>query len=97
MCNGLGVASTYRRNGVKTLEGPWVWPITKGRMGLIGLGVTKLWRQNGVKGLASQKGPGYGQNGVKGLSRQKGPMGVGRMGLRDLAGRRVLWVWAKWG
>ena len=58
---------------VKTLEGHWVWPITKGRMGLIDLGVANLWRQNGVKGLTSQKGPGCGQNGVKGFNRQKGP------------------------
>ena len=57
---------TWRRNRVKTLEGPWVWPITKGRMGLIDLGVANRSRQNGVKGLASQKGPGCGQNGVNG-------------------------------
>ena len=65
---------------VKTLEGPWVWPITKGRMGLIDLGVANLGRQNGVKGLAC-KGPGYGQNGVKGLCHQKGP-GCGQNGVK---------------
>ena len=45
-----------------------MWPITKGRMGLIDLGVASLWRQKGVKIITSQKGPG-----VKGLSHQKGP------------------------
>ena len=34
--------STWRQNRVKTLERPWVWPITKGRMGLINLGVANL-------------------------------------------------------
>ena len=57
-----------------------MWPITKGRMGLIDLGVANLWRQNGVKGHMSQEGPGCGQYGVKRLSRQKGP-GYGQNGV----------------
>ena len=51
------MASIWRRNRVKTLAGPWVWPISKCRMGVIDLGVAYLSRQNGVKGLSHQKGP----------------------------------------
>ena len=90
---GPGCGPYMEGNRVKTLEGPWVWPITKGRMGLIDLGVANLWRQNGVKGLTSQnlsdlaayRVLGFGQNGVNEHEPLEGswvwPISEGRMGL----------------
>jgi hypothetical protein len=74
------VALTWRRNRVKTLEGPWVWSITKGRMGLIDLGVANLGRQNGVKGHEPPEGSWVC------------PISGGKMG--ELS--RGSWVWAEW-
>ena len=85
------MALTWRRNRVKTLEGPWVWSITKGRMGLIDLGVANLWRQNGVKGLTSQKGPGCGQN-LSDLAAKR-VLGFGQNGVNGHEPLEGSWVW----